>query len=71
MGLRIRGIDRHDVDWALNEVLDEDSELRLVQRYAQKLQKRPATKLNVPLKYLLKSEGFSARAIQHYLDEQS
>jgi len=73
IALNARGIDRDDTAFALKEALDDDAELLLLQRYAEKLRRK--RKINSEdgddgrtLKYLLKSEGFSSFAIQRFLD---
>ena len=67
VGLCNRGIDRDDAEAALREVLDEEAELRLLQRYAEKLQSQ--NKLQQSLHYRLKSEGFSSRAIRQLYED--
>jgi regulatory protein len=67
-----RGIDRDDAASAMKAVLDEETELSLLARFAGKMKKQQKKGGDTvrSLKYLLKSEGFSAEAIQRYLDEQ-
>jgi len=69
--IRSRGIDRHDAEAALKETLDDEAELRLLERYAQKLRRKGASEgaNAAPLRYTLKSEGFSSRAIEIVLDQ--
>jgi regulatory protein len=65
--LTSRRIDRDDAEAALNSVLDEETEFALLSRFV----KKRAPKLEGrPLKYLLKSEGFSPQAIQQYFEEE-
>jgi regulatory protein len=72
IGLSARGIDRDDTVFALKEALDDEAEFLLLKRYVEKLQRKK--KINSDddedgpsLKYLLKNEGFSSLAIQHFL----
>ena len=65
--LHNRGIDRNDTNSALKAVLDDDGEFQLLQRFAGKLQRRTTEKNS--LKYLLRNEGFSSKAIQRFFDE--
>jgi len=74
IALSARGIDRDDTSFALKEALDDDSEFLLLKRYVEKLRRKK--KINSdggddgsPLKYLLKSEGFSSFAIQRFLNQ--
>jgi regulatory protein len=68
--LRSRGIDRQDAQQALRDLLDDDGELLLLRRYAEKLERKRAKRAEPPpLKYLLKSEGFSSLAIQRFFEE--
>jgi len=75
--LRSRGIDRHDAQCALRETLDDDGELQLLRRYAEKLERKRAKRAArggaaaepPSLRYLLKSEGFSSLAIERFFDE--
>jgi regulatory protein len=66
-------VDRHDAEAALKEALGEDAELQLLERYVQKLQRKPANNNNSAnphlLRYTLKSEGFSSRVIRQFFDE--
>ena len=72
-----RGIDHDDAEAALKETLDDETEQRILERYAQKLQFRqkdgedesPAAARR-SLRYTLKSEGFSSAAIQCFFDNQ-
>jgi len=73
-----RGIDHDDAEAALKETLDDETELRLLERYAHKLQFRqkgdddddsPAAARRA-LRYTLKSEGFSSAAIECFFDNQ-
>ena len=80
-GLRARGIDREDADGAMREALDDDSELRLLKSFARRRQRALKTNhegspppaddedARRALKYRLKGEGFSSRAIGLFLDE--
>ena len=61
-----RGIDRDTAEAALKSVLDEETELAMLSRFAKKHSRKA---LKQPLKYLLKSEGFSPQAIQKYFDD--
>ena len=73
--LRARNINRHDAECALDETLDDEAELQLLHRFAEKLQRRQIRKGHdddsdsaQPLQYILRSEGFSQKAIQSYFD---
>ena len=76
--LRSRGVDRQDAHEALRELLDDDGELQLLRRYAEKLERKRAkraarggTAAEPPsLRYQLKSEGFSSLAIQRFFEEE-
>ena len=66
-----RGIDRDDAEAALKAVLDEETELALLTRFAKKRLRKAGRKGEEgerPLKYLLRSEGFSPQAIKQFLD---
>jgi len=65
-----RGIPRDDAESAIKNVLDDDTEYALLQRFARKLARRKKHDENDSrsLKYLLKNEGFSHTAIQRYLE---
>ena len=72
-----RGIDHDDAEVALKETLDDETELRLLERYARKLRfKRKGGEDDSPaaarraLRYTLKGEGFSSSAIQCFFDNQ-
>jgi regulatory protein len=72
-----RGIDHDDAEAALRETFDDDAEQRLLERYAQKLQRRrsdgedeDSAAARRSLRYALKSEGFSSAAIQCFFDNQ-
>ncbi|MDR1858082.1 MAG: RecX family transcriptional regulator [Treponema sp.] len=75
--LRSRGVDRQDAHEALRDLLDDDGELLLLRRYAEKLERKRAKRAArggaaagpPSLRYLLKSEGFSSLAIQRFFDE--
>ena len=75
-GLCSRGIERDDADTALKEALDVETELRLLERYVEKL--RRLRKINDvkdaaasrALKYLLKTEGFSYSVIQIFFESE-
>ena len=65
-----RGIDREDAQFALKTVLDEETELALLTRFAEKHSRKAANRRveGRSLKYLLKSEGFSPQIIQQFFD---
>ena len=80
--LRSRGIDRADADSVLKEMLDEETEFRLLERYAEKLARKSNRRraeetagqdseeaAHRALKYQLKGEGFSSSVIERYFDE--
>jgi regulatory protein len=65
------GIDREDAEAALKAVLDEETELALLTRFVKKRSRkavREGEERERSLKYLLKSEGFSPRAIRRFFD---
>ena len=64
-----RGISREDAHSALNELLDEDTELQLLQRYVFKKHPNIDAETFESLKYQLKKEGFSSQAINMYKDK--
>lgn len=67
VGLCARGIRREDAQTALDNVLDEETELALLTRFVKKhAKKASAGTADDQLKYLLKSEGFSPQAIKNY-----
>ena len=75
--LSSRGIERNDVDLALKETLDDDTEFRLLQRFAEKIKRKQVAKggdhesatAQQSLKYRLRSEGFSTPAIQRFFED--
>ena len=66
ISLCTRGISHSDAQTAIKAVLDEERELVILRRFAEKQKKRG--KDTRQLKYLLKSEGFSTAAIHSYLE---
>ena len=71
-----RGIGRDDAEPALREILDEETELRLMERFAEKLRRKHKIDdtggeayARRSLKFLLKNEGFSSAAIQRFLED--
>ena len=58
-GLVSKGIPRNEAQTALDAVLDEDTEMAMLNRFVKKHAKKPPQQL----KYLLKSEGFSKQNI--------
>jgi regulatory protein len=69
-----RGISRNDADYALNETLDEETEMRLLRRFAEKLERKHKQKTGgetiQSLRYMLKSEGFSSLSVQRFFDDR-
>jgi regulatory protein len=63
-----RGIGHDDAQTALKNVLDEDTELALLARFAKKYSRKKDSDPR-SLKYLLKNEGFSMAAINQFLGE--
>jgi regulatory protein len=59
-----RGINHDDAQTALDEVLDEETELSILIRFTRKCKHKTGE-----LKFLLKSEGFSAAVIQKYIEK--
>jgi regulatory protein len=69
-------VDRHDAEAALKEVLGEEAEQQLLERYVQNLQRGQTGNSNEvapadlrSLRYTLKNEGFSTQAIQQFFNE--
>jgi regulatory protein len=76
--LRNRGIDRSDANHALKEALDDEAELRLLERFVDKHQRKNTSKnsggeaaVMQSLKYTLKNEGFSSLAIERFFDDKA
>jgi len=69
-----RGIERDTAESALKAVFDEEAELALLSRYVKKHSRKAGRKNSgadtKPLRFLLKSEGFSHRAIARFLDDE-
>ena len=63
-----RGIGHDDAQDAIKEVLDMDTELVLLARFAEKCKKKKKPVETKSLKYLFKNEGFSLQAIQFFLE---
>jgi len=61
--LRAKGIGGEDAGAAMREVLDDEAERRLLERFVQKRRVEDSDSERRSLKYLLKSEGFSSQAI--------
>jgi regulatory protein len=57
-----RGIPRNEAQTALDDVLNEETELAMLERFAKKYAKKAGNQL----KYILKSEGFSGQGIDNY-----
>ena len=58
-GLVSKGIPRNEAQAALDTILDEETEITMLNRFAKKHKKKAGDNI----KYLLKSEGFSNQAI--------
>jgi SOS response regulatory protein OraA/RecX len=69
ISLCARGIDHDDAQTALKNVLDEDTELALLARFAKKYSRKAKGEPRL-LKHLLKNEGFSRGAINRFLGEE-
>jgi len=69
ISLCARGIDREDAQTALKNVLDEDTELVLLKKFAKKYSRKVKGEPRL-LKHLLKNEGFSRSAINQFLGEE-
>jgi regulatory protein len=69
ISLCVRGIDHDDAQTALRNVLDEDTELALVKRFAKKYSRKAKGEPHL-LKHLLKNEGFSRSSINQFLGEE-
>ena len=68
--LSARGIERDDAQAALKTVLDEETELAMLARFVKKHEKKRKGRAdNFRLRHLLKSEGFSTRAIKQFFNE--
>ena len=66
-----RGISREAAETSLKTVLDEEAELVLLTRFAEKSRRKSAGQDDIrSLKYLLKSEGFSYSAIGRFFDRE-
>ncbi|MDR1318155.1 MAG: recombination regulator RecX [Treponema sp.] len=66
-----RGIDRNDAEAALKSCLDRERETELLNHYVNRRYPAAGEKTDLySLKYLLRGEGFSASAIQRYLEER-
>jgi regulatory protein len=64
-----RGIDHDDAQTALKNILDEETEMSLLARFAKKYSRKTDGDSR-SLKYLLKNEGFSSLAIKQFLGEE-
>jgi len=71
-----RGIEHDDAKAAIPNVLDEEAEAALAERFVKKHARKAGRKNNEKnnsdtraLKYLLKNEGFSTAAIKRFFDE--
>ena len=62
-----RGIDLDDAKNTLKEVLDKETELALLERFAKKYTKKTDNKSEI--KFLLKNEGFSTKIIEEFLQK--
>jgi regulatory protein len=72
ISLCARGIDRDDAQAALKKVLDEETELSMIARFAKKHAKKAGGRgedIARSLKHVLKSEGFSHAAILRFFDK--
>lgn len=78
--LQSRGIDYDDAETALKNVLDDETEQQLLERYIQKQRRKGRCPSETTsgdddsaarrsLRYLLKSEGFSGPAIQRFFND--
>jgi len=70
-----RGINHDDAESALKSVLDEETELHLLESFVKKHILKAGRKKNKneedsrSLRFLLKNEGFSAQVIQQFLEK--
>jgi len=64
-----KGIDHDDAEKALKNVLDDETELALLARFAKKYSRKAKGDPRA-LKYLLKNEGFSTTAIKRFFGEE-
>jgi regulatory protein len=73
--IRSRGIDQDDAEAVLKNVLDDETERQLLERYVEKYRRRMRgpdindAEARRSLKYLLKSEGFSYSMIHLFFEE--
>jgi regulatory protein len=66
--LYARGIDHDIAQAALKEALDEQAEFAMLEKFAKKRAKK-AENVMRNIKFQLKNEGFSASAIQRFMEE--
>ncbi|MCL2879802.1 MAG: RecX family transcriptional regulator, partial [Treponema sp.] len=82
-GLYGRGIDHEEAESGLRAILDAETEIGLLRRYIKKIEKKKnyskiinknradSGRAGFALKYHLKGEGFSSRAIEMYIDGEN
>jgi regulatory protein len=64
-------IDRHDAEAVMKETIDDETERELLTRYVQKLERKQKTGNTHPLRYTLKSEGFSSLAVHRFFEDKT
>ena len=75
-GLSSRGIARNVIEAVLKKVLNEETEQKLLENYAEKIIKKNNYDLNDPnsvysIRCKLKNEGFSSSAINNFFENSS
>jgi regulatory protein len=68
-------IDRHDAEAVMKETINDETERELLGRYVQKLQRKQKSgdgdsAATHPLRYTLKSEGFSSPVIRSFFEDK-
>jgi regulatory protein len=63
-------IDRHDAEAVMKETINDQTERELLERYVQKLRRKQKTGDIRPLRYTLKSEGFSSPVIRSFFEDK-
>jgi len=65
-----RGIERDNAEAALKAALDEEAEFALLSRYVKKYSRKAGNGNAGVFRFLLKSEGFSHKAITRFFDDE-
>jgi len=69
VGLCGKGVTRSEATAAMEALLDDDAEDLLLENFLRKLERRGIPETGPSLKYLLRREGFSSRAIGRFLGD--